>query len=333
MFTASWGRSRAGPTTPAASVTGTSGPPTIRSNDGFRKMREVLMASSLKRIPALGLALLLGLAGQAAAQAAPEHFRFNSGQTIQPFFDGWTRNDDGTFEFYFAYLNRNYTEELEIPVGPDNNVSPGDPDQGQPTYFYPRQHSRIFSTTVPADWGDREVVWQVTVNDETHRAVGWLQAEWEIDPNPGDNRVTADVLAANKAPMLTVTVPSTASTGTPLTLRATVTDDGIPPPRQPRTGGQGVLPTFAPQEDGPTLPLNVPQIQTRNRHRPTRTRVEEMNITWTQLRGPVGARLTSTGDDEASVSATFARPGNYIFRVRASDGPATVTEEFSISVR
>ena len=59
----------------------------------------------------------------------------------------------------------------------------------------------------------------------------------------------------------------------------------------------------------------------------------EVSVTWTQLRGPVGARLTSTGDDEASVSATFARPGNYVFRVQASDGPATVTEVVAISVR
>jgi hypothetical protein len=296
-------------------------------------MKDARMSSTLTRSPVLGLVLLLGVVGQADAQADPEHFRFNSGQTIQPFFNGWTRNGDGSFEFHFAYLNRNYVEELEIPVGPDNHVTPGDPDQGQPTYFYPRQYSRMFSVTVPADWGDREVIWQVTVNNETHQAVGWLQAEWEIDSNPGDNRIAPEVLAANQAPMLSVTAPSTGSTGTPLTIRAAVSDDGIPPPRESRGGGQGVLPTFEPQEDGPTLPVNVPQIQTASRHRPTRTQVEEVNVTWTQLRGPVGARLTSTGDDEASVSATFSRPGNYLFRVQASDGPATVTEELVMTIR
>ena len=287
--------------------------------------------STLQRIPALGLALLLGLAGQAAAQAAPEHFRFNAGQTIQPFFDGWTRNDDGRFEFHFAYLNRNFVEELEIPVGPDNHVTPGDPDQGQPTYFYPRRHSRMFSVTVPADWGDREVVWQVTVNDEPHRAVGWLLPEWEIDVNPAALRIAPEVLATNQTPMLSVTAPSTGSTGTPITLGATVSDDGIPPPRQPFSRA-AVPPAFAPQEDGPTLPVNVPQIQRRNRHFPTSTRVEQVNVTWTQLRGPVGARLTSNGEEEASVTAIFSHPGNYVFRIQASDGPATATEEFSISI-
>ena len=291
------------------------------------------MSSTLTRIPALGLALLLGLAGQAAAQAAPEHFRFNAGQTIQPFFNGWTRNDDGSFELHFAYLNRNYVEEMEIPVGPDNNVTPGDPDQGQPTYFYPREYSRMFSVTVPADWGDRKVVWQVTVNDEPHRAVGWLQPEWEIDLNPGARRIAPAVLAANQRPMLSITTPSTGSTGTPLTLRATVSDDGIPPPRPQSRGGTGVPPAFEPQEGGPTLPVNVPQIQTRNRHSPTSTEMERVTVTWTQLRGPVGARLMPAGDEDPSVVATFAAPGTYLFRVQASDGPATVTEEFAISIR
>ena len=290
------------------------------------------MSSTQKRIPALSLVLLLGLTAQAAAQAHPEHFRFNSGQTIQPFFNGWTPNDDGTFEFHFAYLNRNYVEELEIPVGPKNHLSPGDPDRGQPTYFYPREHSRMFSVTVPADWGDRQLVWEVTVNDEPYRAVGWLLPEWEIDSNPGANRTPPDVLAANQAPTLTVGATATASVGSPLPLQASVTDDGIPPPRQFRGGGQGVLPTFAPQEGGPTLPFNVPQIQTRNLHRPTRNRADGVSVTWTQLRGPAGARLEATGDD-GSVTATFAEPGEYLFRVQASDGPASVKKMVTVTVR
>ena len=62
-------------------------------------------------IPALGLALLLGPAARTDAQADPQNFLFNSGQNIQPFFDGWSHNPDGSFEFYFGYLNRNYVEE------------------------------------------------------------------------------------------------------------------------------------------------------------------------------------------------------------------------------
>jgi hypothetical protein len=282
------------------------------------------------RLLTLTLAALLATTSLAAAQAYPTHYRFNSGQSIQPFFDGWTRNDDGTFEFHFAYLNRNYAEEIELPVGPNNHVTPGAPDRGQPTYFYPRQYSRVFSVTVPADLGEGEVIWEVTAYGESYRAVGWLLPEWEIDPNPGASRTPPDVLAANQTPMLTVAGTATASVGTAVTLQASVSDDGIPEPRQ--FGGSGnVTPTFDRDEDGPTLPLNVPQLH--NQHRPTRHRVENVNVTWTQLRGPVGARLEAAGDDDASMVATFAASGAYLFRVQASDGPSTLTEFLAVTVR
>lgn len=300
----------------------------------------VPMSRLLKRfVPCLGTVLVLGAAAQTGAQADPQNYLFNSGQTIQPFFNGWAHNPDGSFEFHFGYLNRNYVEELHVPVGPDNHVTPDDPDRGQPTYFYPRQLSRVFSVTVPADWGTREVTWRVTVGRETHQAVGWLQPEWEIDDNAAANRLSEEVLRANQAPALSLDTPGAASVGSPLTLTAAVSDDGLPEPRRPGGGGGGggnVLPTFARQPDGPTLPINVPQLQTRNRHRPTRTRVDRVNLTWTQMRGPAGARLApadTSADGETAVTVSFAQPGDYLFRVQASDGPATIAREFAITVR
>ncbi len=291
---------------------------------------------STRFITALGVVLLSGATVQVGAQADPQNYLFNTGQTIQPFFDGWAHNPDGSFEFHFGYLNRNYVEDLHVPVGPDNYVTPDDPDRGQPTYFYPRQVSSVFSVTVPADWGTREMVWRVTVGGETYQAVGWLQPEWEIDANPAANRLSDEVLRANQAPVLSLDIPGAAAVGPPVTLTATVSDDGLPEPRVRGGGGGGnVLPTFA-RQDGPTLPVNVPQVQTRNRHRPTRTRVDRINLTWTQLRGPAGARLApadTSAAGETALTVTFVQPGDYLFRVQASDGPATVTEAFTISVR
>ena len=68
--------------------------------------------------------------------------KFSSGQDVQPYFEGWIRNGDGTFDLVFGYFNRNWQEELAIPPGPDNAVAvPGskDSDHGQPTYFLPRR--------------------------------------------------------------------------------------------------------------------------------------------------------------------------------------------------
>ena len=56
--------------------------------------------------------------------------RFNSGQDVVPYFEGWLRNPDGTFDLVFGYFNRNWKEELTIPPGPENNVDPAGPDAG-----------------------------------------------------------------------------------------------------------------------------------------------------------------------------------------------------------
>ena len=283
------------------------------------------------------LVVILGGSGEARGQADPQNYLFNSGQTIQPIFDGWVHNPDGSFEMHFGYLNRNYVDEQHVPIGANNRMTPDAPDQGQPTFFYPRVNHRVFSVTVPADWANKELVWQVTVGNETYRAVGWLQPEWEIDTNP--RRRFFDVTegeAGNQAPTMVVDAARTVTVSGTLTMTATVSDDGLPPPRERRGGGQGLLPTFEKIPDGPTLPVNVPQIQTDKRLSPTRVSVEQVNVTWTQLRGPTGVTLESQGEPEngvATVAATFESPGDYLIRVQASDGLETVTEEFTVTVR
>ena len=61
------------------------------------------------------------------------------GQTVTPAFEGWYRNQDGTYSLSFGYFNRNLEEALEIPIGPDNYMEPGPANQGQPSHFQPRR--------------------------------------------------------------------------------------------------------------------------------------------------------------------------------------------------
>ncbi len=61
----------------------------------------------------------------------------NSGQSITGAYEGWFSNPDGTFSILFGYYNRNLKQDLDIPVGPNNRIEPGGPDQGQPTHFLP----------------------------------------------------------------------------------------------------------------------------------------------------------------------------------------------------
>src|ERR1700736_5345720 len=51
-----------------------------------------------------------------------------TGAPVAPVFEGWEPNPDGTFNLYFGYQNRNWQEDVDIPVGPDNFFSPGLPD-------------------------------------------------------------------------------------------------------------------------------------------------------------------------------------------------------------
>ena len=50
-------------------------------------------------------------------------------------FEGWFPNQDGTFSLLVGYYNRNLREAVDIPIGPNNTIEPGGPDQGQPTHF------------------------------------------------------------------------------------------------------------------------------------------------------------------------------------------------------
>ena len=106
-------------------------------------------------IPVL-LCVLTNLPADGAAQNAP--IPFQSGQGITPSFEGWFRNPDGTTSLSFGYMNRNYKEELDIPIGPNNRVEPGAQDQGQPTHFLPRRQTGIFTVVVPKDFPPNQKV-------------------------------------------------------------------------------------------------------------------------------------------------------------------------------
>src|SRR6516225_3963971 len=92
------------------------------------------------------LALLLFCSNRANAQV-----KYASDQNVVPVFEGWEQNADGTFNMVFGYMNRNYEEEVDIPIGQNNKIEPGDHDRGQPTHFYPRRQEYVFKVKVPGD--------------------------------------------------------------------------------------------------------------------------------------------------------------------------------------
>jgi hypothetical protein len=265
----------------------------------------------------------------------PFGFKFNSGQGLQPIFEGWAKNADGSYAMYFGYLNRNYVETFVLPTGGENKFEPGPADRGQPTFFGTRIHRKEFSVTVPKDWGKKELVWTVTVRGVAEKAIAWLQPEWEIDPIYGGKTRNEESLK-NKPPSITLSVPASATMPT-LTMNATVQDDGLPKPRSgPRKAavGQETPPTLKPLPDQAEVPVNVPSVgggRGRGAAFP-----QGLRVNWVLWRGPAAVEfdpaLSTVKDGKTSTSATFTKPGTYIFKVRANDGELVDEKEFTVNV-
>ncbi|HEY2150785.1 MAG TPA: hypothetical protein VGH34_08255, partial [Vicinamibacterales bacterium] len=111
---------------------------------------------------------------------AQTRFTYSAGQTVSPAYEGWMPTPDG-YTLYFGYMNTNWLQEFDIPVGPANAIEPGGPDQGQPTHFYPRRSPFLFTVKVPKDFGTRELIWTLTANGKTEKAFASLKTDYQID--------------------------------------------------------------------------------------------------------------------------------------------------------
>jgi len=270
--------------------------------------------------------LVLSAPRRAGAQADNVNFRFSSGQPVQPIYEGWQRNpDDGTISMYFGYINRNYAQDLPIPIGSANSFTPGPTDRGQPTFFYSRIRRQVFGVKLPTNWGrTQELTWTVTANGTTLKAVGWMQPEWEIDAVFG-GQTQNDERRANKAPTLAVEAPTTLSLSNRLTLSAAVTDDGLPRPWAKRgvVVGQESPPALQALPDQAEIPVNVPDAFDPGRGR--RGDIQGLRVTWIVWRGPAGATFDPEATSEVKAgravgTATFRQPGTYVLRAQATDG-------------
>src|SRR5438552_14311282 len=94
--------------------------------------------------------VVLSLVVRPATAQLPLEPLKDSGQGVTPAYEGWFKNPDGSFTLLLGYYNRNLKQTLDIPVGPENRIEPGGPDQGQPTHFLPRRHWGVFTVRVPA---------------------------------------------------------------------------------------------------------------------------------------------------------------------------------------
>ncbi|HEV3141521.1 MAG TPA: hypothetical protein VGY57_13440 [Vicinamibacterales bacterium] len=289
-------------------------------------------------------ALIVVLVWSSVASAQPNfptaipQTKFNSGQDVVPYFEGWIRNTDGSFDMVFGYFNRNWQEELAIAPGPNNSVvvpGQGGPDRGQPTYFLPRRQAWSFRVRVPANFGKQEVTWTIVANGKKEVAFGTLEPVEEITEriimtrgglNPGEED-------PNKPPVVTIAPVANASAAAPVTLTALVTDDGLPKPREAlstRPAGASSVGRGASATDATRI-----QAQANSNATP---RARGLTVSWMEVRGP--AKVTfekATGlavvDGKATVTAKFAAPGMYVLRASANDGALTTKADVTVMVQ
>jgi hypothetical protein len=151
--------------------------------------------------------------------------RHASGQGVAPVYEGFDVNPDGSFNMWFGYMNRNYEEFVEIPLGTDNRFEPGG-DRGQPTSFVPRRHKDVFSVTVPKDFGEQKLVWTLAIHGQTASVAATLNRVWQIDRQRTTRGGNSENISSNLPPVVNVKLVS--QSGTTATLGLDATDDGLP---------------------------------------------------------------------------------------------------------
>ena len=207
------------------------------------------------------LIVALALAAVFVSASAQTRFTYSSGQPLSPAYEGWWANEDGSFTLFFGYMNTNWLQEFDIPVGPANAIEPGGPDQGQPTHFYPRRNPFLFTIRVPKDFGKKELIWTLTSQGKTEKAYASLKTDYQIDKQVisteigGDNGSLRDALRTNIPPDLKVEGEKqrTIKIGQALPLIAVAGDpDNLPARRdgRPAPGMQGAPPARGGGERG-----------------------------------------------------------------------------------
>ena len=107
---------------------------------------------------------------------------YTKGQNISPAYEGWEQAADGSKYFLFGYMNRNWEEEIDVPVGPENGFNVGGADQGQPTHFLPRRNRFVFRVKVPAGFTEKdERIWTLTTHGKTEKAYATLRPDYVVD--------------------------------------------------------------------------------------------------------------------------------------------------------
>ena len=232
-----------------------------------------------------------------------------------------------------GYYNRNSSEAVDLPVGPDNRIEPGGPDFGQPTHFAPRRHHGIFALAVPKDLGTKKLTWTLRANGQTAAVSFWLNPAYRID-------FFKHAASGNEPPVVRFSPSGPTHTGPPAGFGHTVSGAvGRPVPLS--VWASDVPPTQRDAEaelaEQRSRTILVDPVAIIGREtiggagtRPARGPKPDVVVTWKAYRGPGAVTfsrnplpLVTKGDPtvvvEAATSATFDTAGEYILRAQLND--------------
>src|SRR4249919_1451625 len=169
------------------------------------------------------------------AQQLPSEPQRQFGTSITGAFEGWFEDADGSRSFLVGYLNRNNSQALDIPIGPDNRIEPGGPDLGQPTHFLPGRQFGMFVVPVPGNLGPNDrLTWTIVANGQSASIPLRLHPDYVIEPfseiavgNTPPAVRFEEKGAASQGPIAQVSAAAaqTASPESPMTLTLWATDD------------------------------------------------------------------------------------------------------------
>ena len=252
-------------------------------------------ARTLTRL-AVSIALACGVIGATCGSAAqlPLEPARDSGLGVTAAYEGWFKNADGTFSLLIGYFNRNQKQTFDIPVGPDNRIEPGSPDQGQPAHFMPRRQWGVFTITVPPDFGNKKLTWTLTANGKTTSVPMGLHKDYEVEPFKDAEHNTPPVLKLDpkgrefQGPPRGIAASLIATLRDPLTLTVWASDDAV--------------------VDASKRATDTP-----------------VSVSWSLFRGPGAVTFgnpkppVDKADGKTTTTATFSTPGDYVLRAQAND--------------
>lgn len=246
----------------------------------------------------------------------------DSGLNVYPAFEGWFQNADGTYTLLIGYYNRNKKQILDVPIGPQNRIDPGGPDQGQPTHFLVGRGWGTTAIKVPKDFGTKKLTWTLTTNGKTVSIPFGLTKGYQVEP-------FLDAAMGNKPPTLKFEPTGqwiqgpppplaqafavAGAAGEPVPLTVWISDDMH---EETPTGGTAAP---APAPGTPASGGVAAGGGGQGFQRPPR-----LSVVMSKFRGPGEVKFDDNTpaiakDGKATANATFSLPGEYLIRVEGND--------------